>query len=72
MYSLEDDSELREIFELVGGIETGINFFSLLNGQVDAWTQLSQSIDTHFVHSNIGSLQVDLNGNDVYLKTYNK
>ena len=27
--SLEDDSELRAIFELVGGIETGINFFTL-------------------------------------------
>jgi hypothetical protein len=24
LYSLEDDSELREIFEPVGGIETGI------------------------------------------------
>ena len=40
LYSLEDDSELRAIFELVGGIETGINFFTLLNDQVDAWTQL--------------------------------
>ena len=27
LYSLEDDSELRDIFEPVGGIETGINFF---------------------------------------------
>ena len=26
LYSLEDDSELRENFEPVGGIETGINF----------------------------------------------
>ena len=26
LYSLEDDSELRAIFEPVGGIETGINF----------------------------------------------
>jgi len=52
LYYLEDDSELREIFELVGGIETGIKFFTLLNGQVDAWTQLFQSIDTNFVHSN--------------------
>ena len=32
LYSLEDDSELRAIFELVGGIETGINCFSLFNG----------------------------------------
>ena len=49
LYSLEDDSELREIFEPVGGIETGINFFTLLNGQVDAGTHLFQSIDTNFV-----------------------
>ena len=27
LYSLEDDSELREIFQSVGGIETGIKFF---------------------------------------------
>jgi hypothetical protein len=40
LYSLEDDSELREIFELVGGIEIGIKMFTLLNGQIDAWTQL--------------------------------
>ena len=39
-YSLEDDSELRAIFELVGGIETWINILTLLNGQVNAWTQL--------------------------------
>ena len=26
LYSLEDDCELREFFEPVGGIETGINF----------------------------------------------
>ncbi len=52
LYSFEDDSELREIFEHVCGIETGINFFTLLNGQVDAWRQLFQSIDTNFVHSN--------------------
>ena len=37
LYSLEDYSELRVIFGPVGGIETGINFFTLLNGQVDAW-----------------------------------
>ena len=59
LYSLEDDSELREFFELVGGIETGIKIFTLLNGQVDAWRQLFQSIDTKFVHSNIESVQVD-------------
>ena len=40
LYSLDDDSELREIFEPVGGTETGIKVFTLLNGQVDAWTQL--------------------------------
>jgi hypothetical protein len=39
LYSLEDDSELRAVFEPDGGIETGIIFFTLLNGQVDAWTQ---------------------------------
>ena len=72
MYSLEDDSELREIFEPVGGIKIGIKFFILLNGQVDAWTQLFQSIDTNFVHSNTESLQVDFNGTDVHFKTYNK
>jgi hypothetical protein len=72
LYSLEDDSELREIFEPIGGIETGINFCTLLNGQLYAWTQLFQSIDTNFVHSNAESLQVDLNGQYVYFKTYNK
>jgi hypothetical protein len=72
LYSLEDDSELREIFKPVGGIETGIKIFTLLNGQVYAWTHLFQSIDTNFVHSNTGSLQVDFNRTDVYFKTYNK
>ena len=72
LYSLEDDSELRAIFEPVGGIETRIKIFTLLNGQVDAWTQLFQSIDTNFVHSNTESLQVDFNGTDVHFKTYNK
>jgi len=71
LYSLEDDSELRAIFELVGGIESGITFFTLLNGQVDAWTHLFQSVDTNFVHSNIELLQVDFNVTDVYFKTYN-
>jgi len=52
LYSLEDDGELREIFEPVGGIEIGIKLFTLLNGQVDAWTPLFQSIDTNCVHSN--------------------
>jgi len=69
MYSLEGDSELRAIiFEPVGGIETGIKFWTLLNGQVDAWTQLFKSIDNNFVHSNIGSLQVGFNGLDVHFK----
>ena len=72
LYSLEDDSGLHEIFEPVGGIETGINFFTLLNGQVDAWTHLFQSRDTNFVHSNTGSLQVDFNGTGVYFITYYK
>ena len=70
--SLEDDSELRAIFEPVGGIETRIKFFTLLNGQVDAWTHLFKSIDTNFLHSNAESLQVDLNGTGVHFKTYNK
>ena len=47
--SLEDDTELRAIFEPVGGIETGINFLTLLNGQIDAWMQLFKSIDTNFL-----------------------
>ena len=72
LYSLEDDSELRKFFEPVGGIESGIKFFTLLNGQVDTWRQLFQSIDTNFVHSNNESLQVDFNGANVYFKTYNK
>ena len=72
LYSLEDDSELRVIVEFVGGIETGIKNFTLLNGQLNAWTQLFQSIDTNVVHSNTKSLQVDFNGIYVYLKTYNK
>ena len=53
LYSLEDDSELREIFVPFGGIETRINFFTLLNDQVDAWTHLFKSIDTNFLHSNV-------------------
>ena len=72
LYSLEDDSELREIFEPVGGIEYGIKFFTLLNGQVHAWRQLFQSIDTNFVHSNTESVQVSFKGTYVYFKTYNK
>ena len=72
MYSLEDDSELREFFEHVGGIETGINFLTLLYGQVDAWTLLFKSIDNNFVHSNTELLQTDFNGTDVHFKTYNK
>jgi hypothetical protein len=72
LYSLEDDSELREIFELVGGIETGIIFFTLLNGQVDAWRHLFQSIDTNFVHSNTESVQVDFKGTNFSFKTYSK
>ena len=63
---------MRKIFEPVGGIETEIKFFTLLNGQIDAWTQLFKSIDTNFLHSNIESLQVDLNKTEIYFKTYNK
>ncbi len=72
LYSLEDDIELREIFEPVGGIETRIIFLTILNGQVDAWTQLFKSRDTNFLHSNTESLQVDFNGTCVHFKTYNK
>ena len=61
-----------EIFKLVGGIETGIKLFPLLNGQVDAWTQIFKSIDNNFVHSNTQSFQVDFNGAHVHFKTYNK
>jgi hypothetical protein len=71
-YFLEDDSELCATFEPVGGIETRIKFFTLLNGQVDAWTQLFKSIDNIFLHSNTELLQVDFNGIDVHLKTCNK
>ena len=56
--SLEDDSELRAIFEPVGGIEIGIKNFTLLNGQLDAWTHVFKSTDNNFVHSNIESFQV--------------
>ena len=52
LYSLQDESELREIFQPVGGIETGINFFTLLNGQVDALTPLFKSLDNNFLNSN--------------------
>jgi hypothetical protein len=72
LYSLVDDSELREMVEPVGGIETRINFLTLLNGQTDAWTHLFKSIDTNFLHSNTESLEVDFNGTDVHFKTYNK
>ena len=72
LYSLKYGSELSEIFESVGWIETRIKIFTLLNGQVDAWTQLFKSIDYNFVHSNIESLKVRFNGTDVHFKTYNK
>jgi hypothetical protein len=72
LYSLEDDSELREIYEPVGGIEAGIKNFTLLKGQVDAWTYLFKSTDDNFVHSNTELLQVDFNGTDDHFKTYNK
>jgi hypothetical protein len=72
LYSLEDDNELREFLEHVGGIEFSVKLFTLLNGQVYAWRQLFQSIDTNFVHSNNESIQVDFKGADVYFKTYNK
>jgi hypothetical protein len=72
LYSYEDDTELREIFEPFGGIETGIKFFTLLNGQVDAYRQLFQSLDTNFLHSNTESVQVDFKANDIYFKTYNR
>ena len=72
LYSLEGDSELREFFEPIGGIETGINFLTLSNDQVDAWRQLFQSIDTNFVHSNTELVQVDFKGTDNYFKAYNK
>jgi hypothetical protein len=29
LYSVEDDSELRSIFDFVGGIKAGIKFFKL-------------------------------------------
>ena len=70
--SLEDDTELRAIFEPVGGIETGIKFFTLLNGQVDAWKNLFKSIDTNFLRSNTDILQVNSKKTDVYFKTYNE
>ena len=72
LYSYEDDTELREIFEPFGGIETGIKLFTLLNGQVNAYRQLFQSIDTNFLHSNTESVQVDFKANDIYFKTYNR
>ena len=72
LHSLEDDCELREIFEPIGGIDTGIKFFTLLNGQVDAWRHLFQSIDTNFVHSNTESAQVDFKGTNFSFKTYSK
>ncbi len=60
---------VKFFMEFVGGIETRIKFFTLLNGQVDAWTQLFKSIDTNFVHSNTKSLKVDFNGTNVHFKT---
>jgi len=40
LHSLKDDSELRANYLPVRGIKIGIKIFTLLNGQVDAWTQL--------------------------------
>ncbi len=42
--SLEDDSELRCIFESFGGIGDGIKFFKLVNGRVEAWTHIFTTI----------------------------
>ena len=64
LYSLEDDSELRN--------RNQNHFLTSLKGQVDAWTHLFKSIDNNFVHSNTELLQVDFNGTDVHFKTYNK
>ena len=73
LYSLEDDSELGAIFEPIGGIETGIIVFTLLNNnQVDVWTLSFKSIDNICVHSNTELLQVNFNGIEVHFKTYNK
>jgi len=72
LYSLEDDSELSEIFERIDGIDIGINFLTSLNGQMDAWKHFFKSIDNNFVHSNTELLQVDFNGYEVHFKTYNK
>ena len=45
-----------------------MNIFTLLNGQVYAYTQLFKSIDNNFVHSNTELLQVDFIGTDVHFK----
>ena len=71
LYALEDYSESRAFFELVGGTDWN-HFFTLLNGQVDAWTRLFKSIDNNFVHSNTELLQVDFNRTYVHFKTHNK
>jgi hypothetical protein len=61
----EDDSELRMLFEYVGGIETGLEVLKALNGSTQMWTQLFTTIG-----NNIKSLQTNSNGTDVYFKTY--
>jgi len=70
--SIEDDSELRQIFATCGGIETGIKFFTILNGKVEAWIQLFKCIDNNIVHSNIELLKVNSNITNVYFKTCEK
>ncbi len=72
LYSVDDDSELRSIFDSVGGIETRIKVMKLLNGRVEAWKQLFQTIDNLFLNNNITSSINTGNATFSYFQTYDK
>ena len=57
LHSLEDDGELRAFLNLLVESKLELIFFTILNGQIKAWTPLFKSIDNKFVYSNIESLQ---------------
>jgi len=70
--SSEDYSELRSIFESVGGIPTRIKVLRLLNGREEAWTELFTTIDDNFLNSNTKPIMIDSNGTNAYFKTNDK
>ena len=68
----EEYSDLRPIFEFVGGILTRFKILRLLNGRVEYVAQLFTTIDNNFLNSNMKPLMIDSNWTTAYFKTYDK